>query len=59
MALLLKTYLTCLQNGKDYNAWIAYGRSKTANILFTYALAEKYGGKITSLVADPGSKSMV
>jgi hypothetical protein len=52
----MKTYLICSQDGKDYNAWIAYGRSKTANILFTYALAEKYGGNITSLVADPGSK---
>ncbi|PVI03629.1 short-chain dehydrogenase [Periconia macrospinosa] len=32
--------------GKDYHPWVAYGRSKTANILFTYALAEKYGGKL-------------
>ncbi|KAJ4289877.1 hypothetical protein N0V90_011210 [Kalmusia sp. IMI 367209] len=40
--------------GKNYSAWVAYGRSKTANILFTWALAEKYGGKLVSLVADPG-----
>ena len=46
------------QDGKNYNAWIAYGRSKTANILFTYALAKKYDGKLISLVADPGSKSI-
>ncbi|KAF2704087.1 NAD(P)-binding protein [Pleomassaria siparia CBS 279.74] len=41
-------------DGKDYHPWVAYGRSKTANILFTYALAEKYRGDLVSLVADPG-----
>jgi NAD(P)-dependent dehydrogenase (short-subunit alcohol dehydrogenase family) len=59
MIALVSTYLTILQDGKEYNAWIAYGRSKTANILFTYALAEKYGEKLTSLVADPGSESFL
>jgi NAD(P)-dependent dehydrogenase (short-subunit alcohol dehydrogenase family) len=29
------------QGGKVYNPWDAYGQSKTANILFAYALAEK------------------
>ena len=46
------------QEGKDYHPWAAYGRSKTANILFTYALAEKYGGKLVSLVTDPGSECL-
>ncbi|OQD65707.1 hypothetical protein PENPOL_c005G00311 [Penicillium polonicum] len=39
-------------NGKTYNAWTAYGQSKTANILFTVALAkklEKMGVKSYSL----------
>jgi NAD(P)-dependent dehydrogenase (short-subunit alcohol dehydrogenase family) len=33
------------QNGKVYDQWEAYGQSKTANILFSYALAEKLGPK--------------
>lgn len=33
------------QNGKVYDQWEAYGQSKTANILFSYALAEKLGSK--------------
>lgn len=40
--------------GAGYDAWVAYGRSKTANILFTYALARKYQGRLAALVADPG-----
>lgn len=39
-------------NGKTYNAWTAYGQPKTANILFTVALAkklEKMGVKSYSL----------
>jgi NAD(P)-dependent dehydrogenase (short-subunit alcohol dehydrogenase family) len=32
-------------NGKDYNKWFAYGQSKTANILFTVALAKKLASK--------------
>ncbi len=46
-------------NGENYHAWIAYGRSKTANILFTIALAEKFGSKIVPLTTDPGSKLLV
>ncbi|KAH7122650.1 short-chain dehydrogenase [Dendryphion nanum] len=45
--------------GKDYHGWIAYARSKTANILFTYALAEKYGGELKALVIDPGSNQLL
>jgi NAD(P)-dependent dehydrogenase (short-subunit alcohol dehydrogenase family) len=32
------------QDGKAYEQWAAYGQSKTANILFARALAEKLGG---------------
>ncbi|KAG9200069.1 hypothetical protein G6514_007666 [Epicoccum nigrum] len=33
------------QDGKAYEQWAAYGQSKTANILFARALAEKLGGR--------------
>jgi NAD(P)-dependent dehydrogenase (short-subunit alcohol dehydrogenase family) len=33
------------QDGKLYEQWEAYGQSKTANILFARALAEKWGAK--------------
>lgn len=33
------------QDGKVYDQWEAYGQSKTANILFSKALAEKLGGR--------------
>ena len=33
------------QEGKVYDQWDAYGQSKTANILFSKALAEKLGSR--------------
>jgi NAD(P)-dependent dehydrogenase (short-subunit alcohol dehydrogenase family) len=33
------------QDGKVYNQWEAYGQSKTANILFSNALAKKLGSR--------------
>lgn len=36
----LNTYT--LQDGKAYNPWVAYGRSKGANILFSVALAKRF-----------------
>ncbi|KAH7138006.1 WW domain-containing oxidoreductase [Dendryphion nanum] len=33
------------QDGKVYNQWVAYAHSKTANILFSKALAKKLGPK--------------
>ncbi|KZF26820.1 NAD(P)-binding protein [Xylona heveae TC161] len=33
------------ENGRDYNKWKGYGQSKTANILFSLALAEKLKSK--------------
>jgi NAD(P)-dependent dehydrogenase (short-subunit alcohol dehydrogenase family) len=42
-------------NGKDYNKWFAYGQSKTANILFTVAFAEKLASKgVLSFAVHPG-----
>lgn len=42
-------------DGKTYNAWEAYGQSKTANILFAAALARKLDGKgIKSFSLHPG-----
>jgi NAD(P)-dependent dehydrogenase (short-subunit alcohol dehydrogenase family) len=32
-----------VQGGKTYNKWVAYGQSKTANMLFAVSLAEKLG----------------
>ncbi|KAG0645867.1 Translocon at the inner envelope membrane of chloroplasts 32 [Hyphodiscus hymeniophilus] len=44
------------ENGKTYDPWLAYGQSKTANILFSVALAEKLGPKgILSFAAEPGT----
>ena len=42
-------------DGKTYNQWLAYGQSKTANILFSKSLAEKFGGKgLRSFSVHPG-----
>jgi NAD(P)-dependent dehydrogenase (short-subunit alcohol dehydrogenase family) len=42
-------------NGTAYNAWEAYGQSKTANILFSVALAKKLANKgIKSYSLHPG-----
>lgn len=42
-------------DGKTYDAWIAYGQSKTANILFAVALARKLEKKkIKSYSLHPG-----
>ena len=41
----------------SYNKFAAYAQSKTANILFAYALAEKLGEKgVVSFSADPGGR---
>ncbi|KAF3915611.1 hypothetical protein ABW21_db0207998 [Orbilia brochopaga] len=42
-------------DGKTYDPWAAYGQSKTANVLFSLGLAEKYGGKgVYSYSVHPG-----
>jgi NAD(P)-dependent dehydrogenase (short-subunit alcohol dehydrogenase family) len=42
-------------NGKAYDPWEGYGQSKTANILFSRALAEKLGSKgLQSYSLHPG-----
>jgi NAD(P)-dependent dehydrogenase (short-subunit alcohol dehydrogenase family) len=43
------------QDGKVYDRWAAYGQSKSANILFSNALAEKLGPKgLKSFSLHPG-----
>ncbi|KAH8692014.1 short-chain dehydrogenase [Talaromyces proteolyticus] len=42
-------------NGKNYNPWIAYGQTKTANMLFSKSLAAKLGPKgLISVSLHPG-----
>lgn len=44
--------------GKNYNSWVAYAQGKTANLLFSVAIAEK-GSKhgVTAFAVNPGRKS--
>lgn len=40
---------------RDYNEWVSYGQSKTANILFTVGLEKRFGGKgIHAYAVHPG-----
>ncbi|KAL0938492.1 short-chain dehydrogenase [Colletotrichum truncatum] len=41
-------------NGKNYEKWRAYGQSKTANSLFSIALAERLGRKVSAFSLCPG-----
>ncbi|RAH41390.1 NAD(P)-binding protein [Aspergillus brunneoviolaceus CBS 621.78] len=46
------------ENGSVYDKWQAYGQSKTANMLFSVALAGKLGGRgVISLSLYPGSEA--
>ena len=38
----------------DYDAWAAYGRSKTANALFTKELARRHGDELLTFAVHPG-----
>ena len=38
----------------DYDPWIAYGRSKTANVLFTRELARRLDGRVLAFAVHPG-----
>ncbi|MFE9476977.1 oxidoreductase [Streptomyces spororaveus] len=45
---------------RGYRRWIAYGRSKTANLLFTHELSRRFtaaGSPITAVAAHPGYAS--
>ncbi|MFG2753347.1 oxidoreductase [Streptomyces xanthophaeus] len=47
-------------DGHGYRRWTAYGRSKTANLLFTHELARRFtaaGGAVTAAAAHPGYAS--
>ncbi|MFE0451464.1 oxidoreductase [Streptomyces sp. NPDC058914] len=46
-----------LNSERKYRRWIAYGRSKTANLLFTHELARRLaaaGSGLTAVAAHPG-----
>lgn len=57
--LILRLPLTSRkQDGADYNPWTAYSQSKTANILFATALADKLGSKgVLAFSLNPGRTS--
>ncbi|MFF5707041.1 oxidoreductase [Streptomyces sp. NPDC012794] len=49
-----------LRGEASYRRWTAYGRSKTANLLFTHELARRFtaaGATITAVAAHPGYAS--
>ena len=48
-----------LQDGKVYNKWVAYGQSKTANILFAAELSQRLGSKGLNLWASSTAKRML
>jgi len=44
-------------DGETYNPWLAYGQSKTANILMAVSLNEKLGKKgVQAYAVNPRSK---
>ncbi|WP_327417215.1 oxidoreductase [Streptomyces sp. NBC_01233] len=52
--------LDALSGEHGYRRWIAYGRSKTANLLFTHELARRFtaaGSTVTAAAAHPGYAS--
>ncbi|MFD7258909.1 oxidoreductase [Streptomyces sp. NPDC059874] len=52
--------LDALGDEHDYRRWVAYGRSKTANLLFTHELARRFtaaGSAITAAASHPGYAS--
>ncbi|MFD9338761.1 oxidoreductase [Streptomyces sp. NPDC060028] len=52
--------LTDLDSTRDYRRWVAYGRSKTANLLFTHELSRRLaaaGSGIVTAAAHPGYAS--
>ncbi|MFB7180610.1 oxidoreductase [Streptomyces sp. NPDC056257] len=52
--------LDALSDEQGYRRWVAYGRSKTANLLFTHELARRFtaaGSTITAAAAHPGYAS--
>ncbi|KJA19690.1 hypothetical protein HYPSUDRAFT_44061 [Hypholoma sublateritium FD-334 SS-4] len=42
------------EDGKVYDKWLAYGQSKTANILFAIELAELYKDRLLAFSLHPG-----
>ena len=51
----LRSELIWVQDGESYNQWVAYGQSKTANLLFSQSLAHRLGSKgLYSYSLHPG-----
>jgi NAD(P)-dependent dehydrogenase (short-subunit alcohol dehydrogenase family) len=48
--------MSYIQDGENYNKWLSYGQSKTANNLFAISLAEKLGAKhkLSAFSVNPG-----
>ncbi|MCX5557532.1 oxidoreductase [Streptomyces sp. NBC_00038] len=49
--------ITDLNSERQYRRWVAYGRSKTANLLFTHELARRLatiGSEVVAAAAHPG-----
>ncbi|TEY74634.1 hypothetical protein BOTCAL_0072g00300 [Botryotinia calthae] len=48
------------EGGKSYNAWKAFGQSKTAMLLWNIALGKRLADKgVSTLVVHPGSESLL
>lgn len=46
---------TIEQDGAEYNPWLAYSQSKTANVLFASALAERFKSRgVLAFSLNPG-----
>jgi NAD(P)-dependent dehydrogenase (short-subunit alcohol dehydrogenase family) len=60
MHVLANIDLDDLNSSRRYRRWIAYGRSKTANLLFVHELARRvdaHGGDLVAAAAHPGYAS--
>ncbi|MER5514282.1 oxidoreductase [Streptomyces sp. NPDC002763] len=60
MHVLANIDLDDLDSARGYRRWVAYGRSKTANLLFVHELARRvdaHGGDLVAAAAHPGYAS--
>ncbi|CAC9890123.1 unnamed protein product [Aureobasidium pullulans] len=49
-----------LKDGHNYSVWVAYGQTKSANILFSLALNDRFGNKgIRSYACHPGDREFL
>lgn len=54
MHALARLDLSDLNSERRYRRWVAYCRSKTANLLFAHELHRRFGDRVPSLAAHPG-----